>query len=411
MEVAPLQVHVIEQGVEKQEEAVEVPMTSPPAPGTLVPLFMKDALSKFGHNQYGQIVLTSCDLRDLGLSDISLLQQYVFLQRINVDGNNLTDLSALSSLTSLIYISAKNNKLTNSAFSDLAPCSGSLERIHFDFNKITSLAGLSKLSYLIDLTATHNEIESIRAVDVENMHSLMRVDLADNNISNIELHAFAGAPNVRHLDLSRNHLSDILFVSYLTENLEVLLLNGNSITQLGNSFALCKSLTTLDLSSNHIASLNALRPLSSVKSLRVLSFKENECIEKFTNELSPDTSAAQLGEEKEEEEMLSRSELVMEDPVQREQHQGTQVQAESTQGPQYADFSSAATSSVARKLLTAPQKVDIPVNVEKRTELNRKTPRERASLWLLYTIPQLIRLNGEDITSAEVGQAEYLFSP
>ena len=53
----------------------------------------------------------SLSIPESGLSTINGVQKYIYLQNIDVSGNNLTTLRPLSSIRHLIKLNASNNKL------------------------------------------------------------------------------------------------------------------------------------------------------------------------------------------------------------------------------------------------------------------------------------------------------------
>ena len=81
-----------------------------------------------------------------GLTDISLIKNYIHLRYIDLSNNNLKDISGLNSLTHLLTIKLDFNKLTNIKLDPLPY----LQHASFTNNKIRSTAGIChpKLEHL-----------------------------------------------------------------------------------------------------------------------------------------------------------------------------------------------------------------------------------------------------------------------
>jgi tetratricopeptide (TPR) repeat protein len=107
-----------------------------------------------------QADITELILRDCGLTDADMakLSGFTSLERLDVSGNGITDLSAIASLTALRKLYAANNAVT-----DVSPLSGlrSLEYIGLRGNSIADADALFSLGSLKYLHLSDNQITSV----------------------------------------------------------------------------------------------------------------------------------------------------------------------------------------------------------------------------------------------------------
>jgi len=143
--------------------------------------------------------LRAIRLYSTSLTDISVLQGFSSLTRVDLHDNAITDISPLSALPGLTFLSLNNNLVT-----DLGPLSGLTGLIYLELkgNSIVDVGALSGLTSLIDLR------------------------LSDNRITGVS--ALGGLTNLTVLQLDNNRISGFQIGSGMT-SLEILLLNGNTI--------------------------------------------------------------------------------------------------------------------------------------------------------------------------------------
>ena len=73
------------------------------------------------------------------LTDIKLLTGYIHLRFLDISVNNIKDVSAVSSLTALLWLSADHNALSEIDMEELPH----LQTATFTDNRVTSLAAIS----------------------------------------------------------------------------------------------------------------------------------------------------------------------------------------------------------------------------------------------------------------------------
>ncbi|XP_051746728.1 leucine-rich repeat and guanylate kinase domain-containing protein isoform X2 [Ctenopharyngodon idella] len=163
------------------------------------------------------------------LKNVSILCNYIYLQKLELPYNKIKDLSCVSHMPHLIILDASHNHLTD--FFGFQPPKN-LKEVNFSHNQIAVMKDLSAYSSLSKLILDYNLFNAIRGL--EKCKRLSHLSLAHNNISRI-----------RGLD----HLP-----------LRELCLRGNVIHKIENLQTL-RNLQVLDLSCNRIQSLSGLQNL------------------------------------------------------------------------------------------------------------------------------------------------------
>ncbi|KAG7222224.1 hypothetical protein INR49_016638, partial [Caranx melampygus] len=171
------------------------------------------------------------------LSDISVLCNYVHLQKLEVPHNKIKDLSCVNNMPYLVILDASHNEISN--FFGFQPPKN-LKEVNFSHNRLTKMKDLSAYSSLSKLDLDHNSFREITGL--EQCCNLTHLSLANNKISRM-----SGLDNLplTHLCLRGNQLERI-------EGLE-------------NQ----RSLQVLDLSLNRITSLSGLQNLHLVGSINL----------------------------------------------------------------------------------------------------------------------------------------------
>jgi internalin A len=227
-------------------------------------------------------------LVNMGLTsaDIAPLGQITTLQSLNLNQNQLTDLSALEGLTGLTYLSLSDNQLKD--ISALSKLTG-LKTLYLDNNPITDftpLYGLSNLT-LLSLRGVEMTQEELDALCDRLPNCAIYRDYADVEETEITIGGQTVALDVTELELIDCGLTDISEIGKLTE-LEYLNLQGNDISDLTPLAGLTKlkklvlwdndisniyplvgltNLTYLDIDSNSVSDLSPLASLTNLTQL------------------------------------------------------------------------------------------------------------------------------------------------
>ncbi|GET93222.1 hypothetical protein, conserved [Leishmania tarentolae] len=241
---------------------------------------LKGSLSDLGYNPYGELVYTRSNLASKHLRALPGLQSYVYLQRLCVDDNGLTELDAVRYMPHLVHLHANRNRLTSDVFASLAAgATGCLEHLHLDDNCITSLDGLEKLPFLLDFRCCSNRVKHLPAHCLSAAERLMCFSLGDNALETVDINAFEVTRLLRVLDLSNNLLSSTDFFYCVAPQIEKVNIANNHVRHLSAALEQLSCLTVLDVGGNELSGLGELHALSCLKALRTLIYSGNKALE------------------------------------------------------------------------------------------------------------------------------------
>ena len=202
--------------------------------------------------------ITSCNASDL-TNDLTGLEFATNLRALWLDGNRITDVSALSELPYLRYLNLERNNITD--VSTLVPGLSGLKdlELHLSRNSISDISSMAGLANLKKLYLGQNLISDISVVaDLTNLTTLY---LTQNSISDIS--ALTGLTNLEWLYFSDNSVSDISTLLGLT-NLKGLYLGNNLVSDI-SALARLTNLKGLWLGGNMISDISALAGLTNLK--------------------------------------------------------------------------------------------------------------------------------------------------
>ena len=165
--------------------------------------------------------LTELDLAGNPIEDISPLQGLIQLTHLGLGATNLSvsDLSLLSELTSLRYLTLWDNKI-----SDISPLSTLTSLVALDLggNQISNLSPLSTLTDLVELALADNQISDISPLSA--LIDLRELSLINNPLS--DLRPLSNLTTLEVLDIAYCRVSDVSPLAGLV-NLRVLKLHHN----------------------------------------------------------------------------------------------------------------------------------------------------------------------------------------
>jgi Leucine-rich repeat (LRR) protein len=217
--------------------------------------------------------LQTLDLNFNQISDISFLENLTGLQKLHLSNNKISDYSFLENLTGLQSLDLSDNEISDYSF--LENLTG-LQTLYLSDNKISDISFLENLTDLQSLDLSDNEISDYSFL--ENLTGLQSLDLSDNEISDYSF--LENLTGLQTLYLSDNKISDISFLENLT-GLQTLHLSDNEISD----YSFLENLTglqTLHLSNNKISDISFLENLTGLQTLHLrgnqissISFLEN----------------------------------------------------------------------------------------------------------------------------------------
>ncbi len=161
-----------------------------------------------------------------GITDIKGLefaQNLVYLH-LGDEGNYVTDLSPLTTVTSLMYLNVGGNQVA-----DLRPLANltNLTGLSLWYNQVTDISPLRSLTALTYLNLADNYVSDLSPL--ANLINLEELDLFDNDIVNIVPLTYMR--NLKRLILTDNHIKDFSPISGLMD-LQSLWIKGNPIKNL-----------------------------------------------------------------------------------------------------------------------------------------------------------------------------------
>ena len=202
--------------------------------------------------------VTSLDMSDCGISNISVISEMTALTELDLSGNKISDISSLSKLTKLQRLCLNDNDISDiSALSSLTE----LTSLSLYQNDITNIYPLKGLNELTELWINNNRIGDITALS--GMKKLTKLGLYDNRLTNIK--ALSGLTGLTELWLNDNYVSDLTPVSGLV-SLRELSVTRNKVTDTSPLSDLT-GLEYLDLSENSITDISALSGMTELKEL------------------------------------------------------------------------------------------------------------------------------------------------
>ncbi|CAG5132358.1 unnamed protein product, partial [Candidula unifasciata] len=251
--------------------------------------------------------ITSLNLENASLVTFpKSVSKLTLLTELTLDSNNISQVTGLDSLTSLITLSMMNNKLSDGGqlSNALRPLAASLQVLQLNGNKLTAFPDLVFLQKLQEVYLTNNRIfnigfsqipSSLTNLDFENNFvqslyafmqtgdNLMTVRFDYNSISDIR--GVDITPSVRDVYISHNlitRISDTAFPE--NSSMEILILDYNPIISISlSAFSNLKKLTYLSLMSTKLSRLSVA--FTALAKLETLDMRENSvlvctCLEK-----------------------------------------------------------------------------------------------------------------------------------
>nr|XP_057911148.1 fibromodulin a [Doryrhamphus excisus]XP_057911149.1 fibromodulin a [Doryrhamphus excisus]XP_057911150.1 fibromodulin a [Doryrhamphus excisus]XP_057911151.1 fibromodulin a [Doryrhamphus excisus]XP_057911152.1 fibromodulin a [Doryrhamphus excisus] len=172
-----------------------------------------------------------CDGRGLtAMPTVPSRMKYLYLQN-----NAITSVSdsALVNATNLVWLMMHHNQLADDGVSDKAFAKlERLERFYLQHNNLTSIPSNLPRT-LRDLRINHNSIEKVTPSDLEGMDNLTILHLHDNAITDLGA-SLKSLSSLTLLDISNNKLTKV--PEALPEHLHQLYLDSNSIASLSEGF-------------------------------------------------------------------------------------------------------------------------------------------------------------------------------
>ncbi len=159
-----------------------------------------------------------------GITNLAGLEKCVALQLLDLEENEVADLTPIKDLKLLQSLNMAKNKLNN-----LAPLAEltALQYLQLDNNQIVDLAPLAKMENMMALYLANNQVKDIAPLNgLAKLHALY---LEGN--AGVDIKPVANLKRLSSLDLQGTGISDLSPLAELTE-LSFLMLSKNQITDL-----------------------------------------------------------------------------------------------------------------------------------------------------------------------------------
>lgn len=233
-------------------------------------------LSNNGFKSKGELIIINLDQNRLEKVYAHSFDNLKLLSILYLANNKITDIEegSFNDLTSLITLNLGGNLLQSFDFNLLNSLS-KLQKLYLCFNSIKNISTATLHNPNINLvTLGYNKL-----VELEDYFlpypSITYLNLTNNNISRISLHAFSMMSSLKILDLSNNSIANVSNSLRNMKALVLLVLNDNNISEIGLSL---ESLQYLDLSNNALTSIN----FTNMSNLQTLMLSNNR-LEKLKN--------------------------------------------------------------------------------------------------------------------------------
>lgn len=226
-----------------------------------------------------KLTITNTDVETELLENIA---SFPALEKLTLDGCNLTSINELQTAGHLTYLDLSNNTLRNisvlsrlpalqevylsyNALTDVSSLSvlRNLVKLDVSFNMITSLAPLQDVVSLQEVIAHHNEINDISGMG--NLTALTELSLANNAITDVTM--LRSCTALITLDISNNQITDITSFDSL-QCLTYFNFSHNQVTALP-AWDRDSALVSIDGSNNALTSLAELRGLNSLNDINM----------------------------------------------------------------------------------------------------------------------------------------------
>ena len=169
---------------------------------------------------------------DKKIKNLAGLEKCVSLAELDLENNEITDITPIKDLTGIQLLDLAKNKISN-----IGPIAGlvNLQYIQLSDNQIADLSPLAKLANMRSLYLDRNQIKDLGPVS--HLSKLWSLYVRDNQIA--DLQPLASLKWLERLDIRGNQVADLAPLAGLTE-WRYLLADKNKITDLSVLITMCK---------------------------------------------------------------------------------------------------------------------------------------------------------------------------
>lgn len=193
--------------------------------------YLRLALNKaLGYGPYNKLTkeqlknVSELDLNRENITNLTGIENCVNLRTLNLESNQLWDISPLSKLKNLEVLKLSGNTHIKN-IEELSNIK-SLTRLEIENMKITDISMLKNLTNINYLKASKNQISDISAL--ENLREITHLYMSDNQISDISI--LSNLQKLKTVYFDNNQINDISVVAKLTDTLEYFYAKANKIS-------------------------------------------------------------------------------------------------------------------------------------------------------------------------------------
>ena len=240
--------------------------------------------------------ITELNLAGYKIRDLTGLESFENLSKLNVSENIFTTIDPLKYCTNLMELNASNSPISdnNSAIIQMKQLTkldlsntgmtniGNLNKLvnsfeegencyindlNFSSNKIENILGIEKLAELQNLYISNNQISDIS--NLEKLSKLKVLNISSNNVCDIS--KLANISTLRTLNISNNKIKDI---SSVYKGITAFYFSGNKVKDI-SSLAKMTSLTDLVMNNNKIEDIT---PIQNILINHEFSMEQQEIV-------------------------------------------------------------------------------------------------------------------------------------
>jgi len=194
------------------------------------------------------------------ISDISFVQNFHKIKRLDLSHNEITELKDLAALTALQKFHIYNNSITELKGLDYL---AALQEFNISHNWIREIKGLDSLTALQTFDMSDNRIAELKGLD--SLAALQIFHISQNQIKELKGLDFLIA--LQAFDISNNNIVELKGLDSLV-TLQAFNISNNQITELKGLDALT-ALRTFDISYNRISELKGLESLAVLQTFHI----------------------------------------------------------------------------------------------------------------------------------------------
>lgn len=227
---------------------------------------IQESLSSFTRNSQGLYAFLAMDLNEKGLTSLSGIEKYRYLERVSLRNNNLVTVKELGRLPNLQHIDLAHNMLATIQDSLIE---GQLIFLDLSHNSLIQFPDLSRFICLRELNLAYNSLKLLKNSEVN--VNLQYLNLSGNQLNSLRnLMPMVG---LRHLIISDCGLSNFEGLETFT-SLEKIEASNNRITELGHLQHL-ENLVHLNIANNLINDIGEIYCIQNLQFLCYLDAREN----------------------------------------------------------------------------------------------------------------------------------------